>query len=286
MSNPTRGTILRRHGIFPVTVALAMLFSVAHGAQFEARWRADLLTLASETSSAGHAETLRRVVPELFPDARHEIRLAPGTELPAGWSLFTEQALRTLARASSAEAAVEGETLVLRGYYADASLWHRERQRLEAALPDGMQLRDEAVAGKEPESFAKLCQQQFAAALRNQQVRFRFNSSELSPASYALLDALVEIAMDCAASQIRVTGHSDASGDAALNQVLSERRALAVLNYLTSHGIKPARLRAEGAGSSERLDASGTRAARARNRRIEFEFDFANSERGAGQTNR
>ncbi|MBT8084299.1 MAG: OmpA family protein [Woeseia sp.] len=127
--------------------------------------------------------------------------------------------------------------------------------------------------------FAKACTEQFATALRNRRVDFKFNSSTLRSSAYPLLDTLIEIASDCAGSRIVITGHTDASGHPLHNQYLSEQRAAAVKKYMVARGVSADRLDVFGAGASELLDTGDSRAARARNRRIEFEFSMIGERR-------
>jgi outer membrane protein OmpA-like peptidoglycan-associated protein len=75
------------------------------------------------------------------------------------------------------------------------------------------------------------------------------------PASKPLLNNLA-LAMKrerLQALQFRVEGHTDAKGSANYNQLLSERRAAAVVAYLQTQGIDVQRLSIEGKGSSELL---------------------------------
>ncbi len=106
--------------------------------------------------------------------------------------------------------------------------------------------------------------------LGNRGIRFRFGTAELTPASHAELDRYVEFAQDCPGTRIRITGHPDSWGDAALNQALSEQRAQAVRGYLVDAGVEKARLDAEGKGSAEPVADNATTWGRSRNRRIEL----------------
>ncbi|MGB5347559.1 MAG: OmpA family protein [Woeseia sp.] len=267
-------------------VAPLLLLTSAYGAPFEIQWQSDTLLIAGETSSEGHEQSLRRVAAEAFPGASIEMRVTRGNNLPPGWSLVTELALRVLALAPAGSAGIDAGSVVLRGNYTDAAAWTRAVTRLAAALPQGLQIRDEALfdpplvqpASAPRSDFAAMCRQQFRRVLRERQVEFRINSSELRSSTYPLLDALVEIAADCPAVRIHITGHTDASGESTLNLQLSQLRATAVLNYLVERGISPERLSAAGAGATRLISESPTAAARARNRRIEFDF-----ETGAGE---
>ncbi len=46
-------------------------------------------------------------------------------------------------------------------------------------------------------------------------------------------------------------GHTDATGDAAVNKTLSQNRAQAVVDYLIFKGVDPAQLRAIGYGQEK-----------------------------------
>ena len=66
-----------------------------------------------------------------------------------------------------------------------------------------------------------------------------------------------------------VIGHTDASGSAAYNKALSDRRAAAVRRYLTENGVASSRLRAMGKGESQLLNANEPDAGE--NRRVEIQ---------------
>jgi OOP family OmpA-OmpF porin len=83
---------------------------------------------------------------------------------------------------------------------------------------------------------------------------------------------------------LRVEGHTDSDGDPASNQVLSERRAQAVVAWLTSHGIAPNRLRAVGCAARDPLFPNDTPEHKARNRRTEFDIEGINGARPEGYT--
>lgn len=69
--------------------------------------------------------------------------------------------------------------------------------------------------------------------------------------------------------RIRITGHTDNTGEDNLNSELSVRRAESVKSYLVRKGIGANRLETEGRGAKEPLGSNNTEDGRAKNRRIE-----------------
>ncbi len=104
----------------------------------------------------------------------------------------------------------------------------------------------------------------------DQVVEFETKSYALTEKGKALLDEVLA-ALD-AAPEIRVliAGHTDNTGSADANQLLSEQRANAVLEYLVEHGQDPARFDTIGYGETRPIASNDTAEGRARNRRIEF----------------
>jgi outer membrane protein OmpA-like peptidoglycan-associated protein len=127
-----------------------------------------------------------------------------------------------------------------------------------------------AVAPPAPDS-APGCQKMFQQALAGQEVQFFIGSARIPARANRLLDALAAVARDCAAFTITIGGHTDARGDAAYNQVLSEQRAAAVRAYLIRRGASQERLTSVGYGASRPLSTEVTEAAHRRNRRITFD---------------
>ena len=109
------------------------------------------------------------------------------------------------------------------------------------------------------------------AAGVNFKVQFAFGSAELTDEARASLDQL-GLALKSDQLQpyrFRIAGHTDAVGEIRFNQTLSERRARAVRNYLTSaYGISRERL--ESVGLGERMLLIPNDPAADANRRVEI----------------
>lgn len=100
-------------------------------------------------------------------------------------------------------------------------------------------------------------------------VRFDFDSTVLSVETRRELDVLASCLRNVNAS-VRVEGHCDERGTTEYNIALGQRRADAVQRYLVSQGISPTRLRTVSFGEERSVDASGSEAAHAKNRRAEI----------------
>jgi outer membrane protein OmpA-like peptidoglycan-associated protein len=93
-------------------------------------------------------------------------------------------------------------------------------------------------------------------------IHFDFNSEKLQARSKPLLDNLATAMQNDRLNQLkfRVEGHTDAKGTALYNEALSMRRASTVVAYLSSKGIEPVRLQAQGKGFRELIDPSNPNA--------------------------
>ena len=101
-------------------------------------------------------------------------------------------------------------------------------------------------------------------------VNFDFNSANLTALAKANLDKLFTVLQENADTNINIYGYTDSKGTDEYNLGLSERRAQAVKNYLTTKGLASSRLISIGMGEKEPIASNDTEAGRAQNRRVEF----------------
>jgi outer membrane protein OmpA-like peptidoglycan-associated protein len=71
---------------------------------------------------------------------------------------------------------------------------------------------------------------------------------------------------------VDVYGHTDSTGDDTYNYNLSQRRALAVANYLSSQGVDSRRFAVTGFGETRPVADNSSPAGRAQNRRVEIQL--------------
>ena len=96
---------------------------------------------------------------------------------------------------------------------------------------------------------------------------FHTASAELYETSMAELDRLAEALLRHPKLRLEVGGHTDAVGKDEDNQLLSERRAKAVYDYLIMRGVEADRLTYRGYGESRPVADNDTPEGRAQNRR-------------------
>ena len=101
-------------------------------------------------------------------------------------------------------------------------------------------------------------------------VPFELGSAELTESAKRTLDAAAKSLIVERDVKFEIAGHTDSSGNDALNQQLSEARAVSVKRYLASRDVSAERMTARGYGEREPIASNDTPEGRARNRRVEF----------------
>lgn len=105
-------------------------------------------------------------------------------------------------------------------------------------------------------------------AMRN--VKFRTGSAELLPSSRKDLDQIAEIMSRYKGYKLSIDGYTDNAGSEAVNQSLSEARAKACYDYLSSIGVRLSQMKYAGHGSTDPIGDNKTEAGRLQNRRVTF----------------
>jgi outer membrane protein OmpA-like peptidoglycan-associated protein len=102
------------------------------------------------------------------------------------------------------------------------------------------------------------------------EITFGIDSANIDAGFRDTLNQVASTLAQYEKTYVDVLGHTDSTGSDAYNQALSERRASAVADYLSSRGVQSARLATRGYGESQpkasNLDAAG----RSANRRVEI----------------
>lgn len=101
---------------------------------------------------------------------------------------------------------------------------------------------------------------------------FASNSAELTVESDNELNQLLLLMQQNPSIKIEISGHTDNTGTKQFNQVLSEKRALAVVQFLVEKGISKKRLSYKGYGSSQPIVKNNSKQNRQQNRRTEIKI--------------
>ena len=101
-------------------------------------------------------------------------------------------------------------------------------------------------------------------------ITFPVDSSTIQPQFRSTLDQVAQTLASYNQTYVDVLGHTDSTGSDAYNQALSERRAGAVADYLTSRGVARARMGIRGYGETAPIASNDSEMGRAQNRRVEI----------------
>jgi len=195
------------------------------------------LQVRGQTSSTAHALILQQVAQRYFGQLVIDLDLERANRTPPGWSLVTELVLRALAFTDAARATVTTGTVTIEGVTSRPDEYAAAIRRVERFLLDGMSVDSRVSAMASDLSFDQLCQARFQTVATSGRVEFAVSSANFEGNAAPLLDALIEIAVDCPAMTVVVTGYTDHRGDAIANEALGHARAKRVIEYMTGRGV-------------------------------------------------
>ena len=101
-------------------------------------------------------------------------------------------------------------------------------------------------------------------------ILFDLDSATIRPESKQVLDEVAASLQAEPGWRLTIEGHTDSTGSAEHNRVLSQQRADAVKASLVAAGIDPARLATAGLGASQPVADNATELGRSQNRRVEL----------------
>lgn len=108
--------------------------------------------------------------------------------------------------------------------------------------------------------------------LAAREIFFETGSTTVSSLSYKALQEVADILLQHEALGLSITGYTDNVGDEHRNLELSQRRAIAVKNYLVELGVPENRLKSVGMGEENPIADNNTPEGRKRNRRVELKI--------------
>ena len=101
---------------------------------------------------------------------------------------------------------------------------------------------------------------------------FDVGRSDIRPQAVSTVNEIGLILKRFNQSLVDVLGHTDATGTAASNVALSQRRAQSVAAQLRAKGVSSARVATKGYGAAHPIADNGTEIGRATNRRVEIKL--------------
>src|SRR6478735_9606987 len=100
-------------------------------------------------------------------------------------------------------------------------------------------------------------------------ISFDTGRADIKPNLRPILDQFASGLSTQPNTEVRIVGHTDSTGTAAINDPLSQRRADATRDYLAARGVDPRRVVTAGRGEHEPIADNNSDAGRAKNRRVE-----------------
>jgi outer membrane protein OmpA-like peptidoglycan-associated protein len=248
------------------------------------REAADLAAKNREEDARKQASVASAKADAATADAAEQARLRAAAEADR-----TEQArLRAAAEADRADAdRRKHEAEIATAKAVDAQ--HDAELARMAALAEQKRLADEAAAAqaarqaaeKDTVALRDRLREQLNAILQTRDtarglivslsdVLFDFNQASLKPGAREKLAKVSGILLAYPTLHMNVEGHTDSVGTDEYNLKLSQRRADAVRDYLTSNGINTGNIQAAGLGKEGPVASNDTAAGRQQNRRVEM----------------
>ena len=103
-----------------------------------------------------------------------------------------------------------------------------------------------------------------------QKIFFKFDSAEILPKSFDLLNEVADALIDRPKAFVRIEGHTDSKGRKRYNKRLSQKRADSVRKYLVEKGVRAPNLTSIGYGEERPRWSNKSKSGRSKNRRVEF----------------
>jgi OmpA-OmpF porin, OOP family len=169
---------------------------------------------------------------------------------------------------------IDGRSLVVNGQVAG----HREKaeilQAVAPAIRAGLRIEDRvtvtpATSSSSPAVPLSALQLLLNQVLAKSSIEFEPKSATITPKGQAALDQIIALLRRAPDTPIEIAGHTDIGGEAEYNLQLSRRRAEAVKQYLTSHGLTNP-FTTVGYGSTRPLSHGKQQPGLHRNERIEL----------------
>lgn len=190
--------------------------------------------------------------------------------------LKSEQQLKTQRKDAEAKIAAitfasQEEAEKIRAQY-EARLTMTEKERQELVRKDREEYEKfELVQAMFAPNEANVYRQRKNVLVSAHGFQFPSGQSEIQTDNFPLMNKIIQAVKTFPGARIEVTGHTDATGDDATNQVLSEARAEKVARFLVEvGGFSSNQVNSRGFGESKPVASNESSEGRAQNRRVEI----------------
>ncbi|MFX2258051.1 OmpA family protein [Acinetobacter variabilis] len=184
---------------------------------------------------------------------------------PSDWiNTVTKVINDDLKKVKQGNLTVKGTEIKLTGKLSNSEDLQTTQVKLQGLIPVNFRLNTQF-------SLNQAEQQIIDAALKNRIIEFESGSAILATSGVQILDEMAVVLKRVRGKKVKILGHTDSSGDADKNIILSQQRADAVKTYLIHKNIPAESLSTEGLGSNKPVADNTTSEGRKKNRRIEFE---------------
>jgi outer membrane protein OmpA-like peptidoglycan-associated protein len=235
--------------------------------------RRDRVLIAGHSPSLDHEARVREAAGRAFPGLESRFEFRPLGLVPDWWENATGELVAALAQSESPTASLSPDSLRIAALVDAGSTDTAALHGLRNSLPPSVEMHlDFAPSGSGAPARAA-CARHFAN-FDHGAVNFEESGTTMRSSAMHVLDRVVALADACRDALVSITGHTDSSGNEALNRELSLARARAVAAHLASRGIAGERLLVHGAGSSVPIADNTTRYGRSLNRRIVIGFSY------------
>ena len=233
----------------------------------QADWQNDALALLEEIYKSGLQEVRLKIedknlsLTAILPDEKER------THIQAMLDRFTEKGFDVDANLTLPLTSVSDKNASVIETNASVELTENTMQKGEKQTGDQNR---STLTDLQRKRIMKV-QKSIDTLLKTHPIYFKRDSNELTLTSKQILDKIIALVNKNSEEieRLRILGHTDASGSAAYNKQLSQKRAESVKNYLHAHHIKVKKLEAVGYGEEKPLTKNPYDK---RNRRVEIEI--------------
>ena len=137
-----------------------------------------------------------------------------------------------------------------------------------AAVSTSIHQAQQAIAAINPDTAQP---QDITKALNLQIINFASGSDVIPDVNKDVLNQAAVLMKSVENAKLVIKGYTDSVGNADSNKILSQKRAQAVADYLTTQGVDRTRLTVQGLGQENPIADNTTKEGQFKNRRIEFD---------------